>query len=137
MKQSHFGKMKLTSWTLLQHVCPHFWAWLLNTIAITTKSEDKYVAKVFNWPEFHFSEVTSYKIHTLMCIPTPNRINLKPGKKIMLFYGSKNTWIINIIPYQTFCIYHPKRFVVLGLLGIPNAKQLVDLLFCDLDSEKV
>ena len=23
----------LTSWTLLQHICPHFWAWLLNTIA--------------------------------------------------------------------------------------------------------
>ena len=23
----------LTSWTLLQHICPYFWAWLLNTIA--------------------------------------------------------------------------------------------------------
>ena len=34
--------------------------------AITPKSEDKYVAKVFNWSEFHSSEVTSYKIHTLV-----------------------------------------------------------------------
>ena len=48
----------LTSWTLLQRICPHFWAWLLNTIEITPKSEDKYVAKVFNWSEFHFSEMT-------------------------------------------------------------------------------
>ena len=55
----------LTSWTLLQHICPHFWAWLLNTIAITPKSEDKYVVKVFNWSEFHVSEMTCYKIHTL------------------------------------------------------------------------
>ena len=55
----------LTSWTLLQHICPHFWAWLLNTIAITPKSEDKYVVKVFNWSEVHLSEMTCYKIHTL------------------------------------------------------------------------
>ena len=47
----------LTSWTFLQHICPHFWAWLLNTIAITPKSEDKYVVKVFNWSEFHLSEM--------------------------------------------------------------------------------
>ena len=48
----------LTSWTLSQHICPHFWAWLLNTIAITPKSEDKYVVKVFNSSEFHLSEMT-------------------------------------------------------------------------------
>ena len=53
----------LTSWTLLQHICPHFWAWLLLYSAITPKSEDKYVAKVFNWSEFHLSEMTCYKIH--------------------------------------------------------------------------
>ena len=47
----------LTSWSLLQHICPHFWAWLLNTIAITPKSEDKYVVKVFNSSEFHLSEM--------------------------------------------------------------------------------
>jgi hypothetical protein len=45
------------SWTLLQHICPHFWAWLMNTIAITPKSEDKYVVKVFNWSEVHCSEM--------------------------------------------------------------------------------
>jgi hypothetical protein len=35
------------------------------TIAITPKSEDKYVEKVFNSTELHFSEVTSFKIGTL------------------------------------------------------------------------
>ena len=30
------------------------------------KSEDKYVEKVFNWSEVHLSEMTFYKIHTLM-----------------------------------------------------------------------
>ena len=48
----------LTSWPLLQHICPHFWPWLLNTIAITAKSEDKYVVKVVNWSEFHLSQMT-------------------------------------------------------------------------------
>ena len=57
----------LTSWTLLQQICPHFWAWLLNTIVITPKSEDKYVVKVFNWSEVHLSKMTCYKIHTLAC----------------------------------------------------------------------
>ena len=33
--------------------------------AIAPKSEDKYVIKVFNWSEVHFSEMTCYKIHTL------------------------------------------------------------------------
>ena len=65
----------LTSWTLLQHICPHFWAWLLNTIAIMPKSKDKYVEKVFNWSEVHFSEMTCYKIHTL------NECYLVEGKK--------------------------------------------------------
>ena len=60
---SHFGK--INPWPLLQHICPHFWAWLLNTIAITLKSENKYVVKVFNWSEVHLSEMTCYKIHTL------------------------------------------------------------------------
>ena len=39
----------------------HFWAWLLNTIAITPKSEDKYVVKVFNPSEFHFSKVIFFQ----------------------------------------------------------------------------
>ena len=48
----------LTSWTLLQHICPHFWAWLLLYSEITPKSEDKYVVKVFNWSDVHLSEMT-------------------------------------------------------------------------------
>ena len=43
------------------HICLHFWAWLLLYSAITPKSEDKYVVKVFNPPEFHFSEVTFFQ----------------------------------------------------------------------------
>ena len=59
-----FGKDEpLTSWTLLQHICPHFWAWLL----LYSASDDKYVIKVFNWSEVHLSEMTFYKIHTLEC----------------------------------------------------------------------
>ena len=38
----------------------------MNTIAITPKSEDKYVVKVFNWPEVKLSEMTGYKIYTLV-----------------------------------------------------------------------
>ena len=33
------------------------------------KSEDKYVEKVFYLTELHFSEVTSFKIGTLMYLP--------------------------------------------------------------------
>ena len=51
----------LTSWTLLLHFCPHFWAWLLLYSAITPKSENKYVVKVFNWSEVHLSEMTVTK----------------------------------------------------------------------------
>ena len=56
----------LTIWTLLQHIYPHFWPWLLLYSAITPKSEDKYVVKVFNWSEVHLSEMICYKIHTLI-----------------------------------------------------------------------
>ena len=50
----------LTSLPLLKHICPHFWTWLLDTIAITPKSEDKYAVKVFNLSEFHLSEIPCY-----------------------------------------------------------------------------
>ena len=64
-KKSLRENATLSSLTLFQHICPHFWAWLLLYSAITTKSVDKYVVKVFNWSEFHLSEMTCYKIHTL------------------------------------------------------------------------
>ena len=38
----------------------------MNTVAITPKSEDKHIVKVFNWSEVHLSEMTCYKIHTLV-----------------------------------------------------------------------
>ena len=65
-KKSLRKNATLSSWTLFQHICPHFWVWLLNTITITPKSKDKYVVKVFNWSEVHLSEMTCYKIHTLV-----------------------------------------------------------------------
>ena len=53
----------LTSWTVLQRIiCPHIWVWLLFYSAITPKSEDKYVVKVFRGSSF---EISCYKIHTL------------------------------------------------------------------------
>ena len=64
----------LSSWTLLQHICSRFWAWLPNIIAITPKNEDKYVLKVVNWSEFHFSEMTCYKIHTLVKISSCTKV---------------------------------------------------------------
>ena len=64
---SHFGKMKL--WPV-EHFCNifvlTFGALLLLYSAITPKSEDKHVVKVFNWSEVHLSEMTCYKIHTLV-----------------------------------------------------------------------
>ena len=51
----------LTRWTLLDTFCLHFWVWLLNTVAITPKSEGKKCPKVFNLSEFHFSEVTFFQ----------------------------------------------------------------------------
>ena len=60
-----FGKMQLCRVKHFYNIfCLHFWAWLLNTIAITPKSEDKYVVTVFNPSEFHFSEVTFFQNST-------------------------------------------------------------------------
>ena len=56
-KKSLWKNATLSSWTLFQHICPHFWSWLLLYSAITPKSEDKYVVKVFNSTELHISEV--------------------------------------------------------------------------------
>ena len=50
----------------VEHIFPHFWAWLLLYSAITPKNEGKYVVKVFNWSEVHLSKMTCYKIHTLV-----------------------------------------------------------------------
>ena len=55
----------LTGWTLSQHICLHFWAWLLNTIVITPKSEDKYVQKCSTRQSFIFPKWHYYKIGTL------------------------------------------------------------------------
>ena len=57
LKEVNFGKMQLCR---VEH--------LLLYSVITLKSEDKYVEKVFNLTELHFSEVTSFKIGTLVAI---------------------------------------------------------------------
>ena len=48
----------LTSWTLFQHICPHFWVGLLNAKVRTNMLK--------KWSEVHLSEMTCYKIHTLV-----------------------------------------------------------------------
>ena len=106
----------LTSWTLLQHICPHFWAWLLNTIAITPKSEDKYVVKVFNWSEVHLSEMTCYKIHTLVfywqkLFKSHNLNLLKPH----LFKKQKHFCFSNILLYKNPISLYCKPLVTLKL----------------------
>ena len=83
----------LTSWTLLQHICPHFWAWLLLYSAITPKSEDKYVVKVFNWSEFHLSEMTLLQNPYFSSYVLFRCINSEARKKICLsnnFYSLYN-----------------------------------------------
>ena len=77
-KKSFREDETLTSWTLLQHICPHFWAWLLLYSTSTPKSEDKYAVKVFSWSEFHLSEMTLlqnpyFKVHSFLkqcCVPS-------------------------------------------------------------------
>ena len=56
----------LGRWTLLDTFCLHFWAWLLNTVAITPKSEDKYVQKCSTRQSFIFPKWHSFKIGTLV-----------------------------------------------------------------------
>ena len=55
----------LTGWTLSQHICLHFWAWLLLYSVITPKSEDKYVQKCSTRQSFIFPKWHYYKIGTL------------------------------------------------------------------------
>ena len=50
---SHFGKDEPLTRTYLSSLCP-------------PKSEDKYGEKVLEWTEVHLSEMTCYKIHTLV-----------------------------------------------------------------------
>ena len=80
----------LTIWTLLQHICSHFWAWLLLYSAITPKSEDKYVVKVFNWSEFHLSKMTLLQNPYFSC-----RQNIENGgtQISMVFKSWRPFWI--------------------------------------------
>ena len=65
---------------------------MLNTIAITPKSEDKYVVKVFNGSEVHLSEMTCYKIHTLMRVTVQSMVctdlEKSEDKSVQLVRGS-------------------------------------------------
>ena len=54
-------------WKFLDHFCHHFWVGLLLLCCCThPKVMKNTLKKVFNWSEVHLSEVTSYKIHTLI-----------------------------------------------------------------------
>ena len=72
-----------TSWTLFQQIVPHFWVGLLLQTANPPKSEGKYVEKVFNWSEVHLSEMTWYKIHTLIVFYTIPTTVLPAWRKII------------------------------------------------------
>ena len=91
----------VTSWTLLQHIFPHFWAWLLNTMTIKPKSEDKYVQKVFNLTELHFSKVTSFKIGTWTFktfLATQHKIaRSKMGNLCMDFHFTKCAFLLFLL----------------------------------------
>jgi hypothetical protein len=63
----NFGKMN--PWPVedfFDHICHHFWLGLLLHLLHSPKSDDKYAQKELNWSEVHLSDVTSYKIYTLV-----------------------------------------------------------------------
>ena len=115
----------LISWILFQHICPHFWAWLLLYSAIMPKSENKYVVKVFNWSEIHLSVMTLlqnqyfryYVRHTNQCILTKFMMWLKR------FVNVQTTCIENfpsnrIVEINNICIWlHIVKYCTLAFLG--------------------
>ena len=96
-----------------------FRAWLLNTIAITPKSEDKYVVKVFNPSEFHFSEMTFFQNWYFTCppvlgshLPTPD-LTYAPGF-YFIFSSQKDIYCtgssaIQIDIYKSWLTWKKKR----------------------------
>ena len=65
-KKSLRKNVTLVGWTLSQHICLYFWAWLLLYSAITPKCEDKYVQKCSTCQSFIFPKWHSFKIGTLV-----------------------------------------------------------------------
>ena len=117
----------LAGWTLLYIFCLYFWAWLLNKIAITPKSEDKYVVKVFNPTEFHFSEVTFFQnwyfsnpmVKNIRGLGL-NPLNSKLYLQHHLPYWSKQSWLsevfsLNILFFSCYCNMEPFDFKFLPI----------------------
>ena len=75
-------------------ICLHFWAWLLNTTAITPKSEDKYVQKCSTCQSFIFPKWHSFKTGTLS---TYSRLIRK--NKTTLEYGIAELTLTNLFMY--------------------------------------
>ena len=139
----------LGRWTLLDTFCLHFWAWLLNTLAITPKSEDKKCPKVFNVPEFHFSEVTFFqnwyfncKFRKQMHCAWLCRLKAAEDERLLLRYWSQNDILyliskVNITNCYKFCgitcmtIYYHMSFKLKRLLGgFPVSGQNQSWLIC-------
>ena len=139
----------LTSWPLSQRICPHFWAWLLLYSAITPKSEDKYVVKVVNWSEFHFSEVTFFqnwyfncKFRKQMHCAWLCRLKAAEDERLLLRYWGQNDILyliskVNITNCYKFCgitcmtIYYHMSFKLKRLLGgFPVSGQNQSWLIC-------
>ena len=63
--RSHFGKMNLCKVEhFFEYICHHSWVGATGATANPPKSDDKYAQKSVQL--VHLSEVTSYKIHTLV-----------------------------------------------------------------------
>ena len=104
---SNFGKMKL--WPV-EHLLNTFSTYLssklvspsllirgeFNHLNVLTREEsnfdDKYVEQsvqhVFNWSEFHLSEMTCYKIHTLVFLQKINLVYLTSLQKYVITHRS-------------------------------------------------
>ena len=64
---------------------------------IWKKSEQK----VFNWSEFHFSEVTSYKIHTLEKLMTYKMTKKSRQKWFQKVIEKIHLYISSFLSYET------------------------------------
>ena len=96
--KSHLEKMKL--WPV-----EHFWLTFFPDQHWICADLEKSEPKVFNWSEFHFSEVTSYKIHTLQG-------SLKIKRRKLCTYST----LLNIVSW-THC-YLMKRNRLLKFPGM-------------------
>ena len=82
--------------------------WILQEVTSERCNSDQYpfvMKKVFNWSELHLSEVTSYKIHTLITVIF---VKILRSDKIEIIFSrrrflQKMNKGIQFYYYETFC----------------------------------